>query len=398
LIVTQSSRRAFPFAALKSLSQFIVIVVVSAFAWATAHAQTFTVLYNLTGGTDGATPQANVILDSEGNIYGTTVFGGDMNCPINTIGCGTVFKIDTSGNETVLHAFDATDGASPLAGLVRDSQGNLYGTAGYNGLNSGGILFKLDPNNVFTVLYNFGNFFDGNHPQGLSIDRSGNLFGVTTSGGSHYDGGTLFVFTSNAAFYVLHRFHGGKMDASIPTGPPFIDSLGNLYGVASDDADDPGAFWSYTNQGVYAHRFLKGSPGPAFPEGGLAQDSQGDFLVASADGGAYGTGTIFRANANGAILNYYSFNVAEGWPTGGLVSDANGNFYGATSGGGYKNEYGTVFKFIPGGQHSILHTFSNVSEGKTPLAGLAIDLQGNLYGTTSAGGAYGYGTVFKMTP
>jgi uncharacterized repeat protein (TIGR03803 family) len=197
-----------------------------------------TVLYTFTGGTDGGGPQADLIRDKEGNLYGTTAYGGDPSC--SPYGCGTVFKVDTSGHETVLYSFTATngDGANPKAGLIRDAAGNLYGTttdggtAGCtgNGFTGCGTVFKLDINNKESILYSFtGTGGDGGNPHaGLILDAAGNLYGTTSYGG--FPGaGTVFMLDPSGKETVLYSFTG-RLDGGGPYGL-VRDAAGNLYGT-----------------------------------------------------------------------------------------------------------------------------------------------------------------------
>jgi len=152
------------------------------------------VLYRFTGGTDGANPEAGLVRDAAGNLYGTTTYGGGGACQNGSFtGCGTVFKVDKTGKETVLYRFTGgTDGANPFAGLVRDSAGNLYGTT-YQGGNTGcqsqmggcGTVFKVDTTGKEIVLYSFTGGTDGETPfAGLLLDAAGNLYGTTAAGGT----------------------------------------------------------------------------------------------------------------------------------------------------------------------------------------------------------------------
>jgi uncharacterized repeat protein (TIGR03803 family) len=159
-----------------------------------------TVLYAFSGGADGGVPQADVIRDAAGNLYGTTGFGGNTSssCLFGSAGCGVVFKLDPSGNETVLYAFSGMDGASPTAGLIQDAAGNLYGTTPFGGNTSSttcidaggcGVVFKLDPSGKETVLYTFTGGADGFNPTaGLVRDAAGNLYGTAPGGGAHGGG------------------------------------------------------------------------------------------------------------------------------------------------------------------------------------------------------------------
>jgi uncharacterized repeat protein (TIGR03803 family) len=184
------------------------------------------VLYTFTGGTggtDGASPLAGVTLDPAGNLYGTTSAGGGPN------NYGTVFKIDTGGNETVLHAFaGGADGQDPEGGLVRDFAGNLYGTTNVGG--GDGNVFKIDAAGNYSVLFNF-NQTDGQYPSGgLLRDSAGNLYGTTIFGGE-YNWGTVFKLDTMGNETVLYSFTGGK-DGKYPTGVTLIrDASGNLFGT-----------------------------------------------------------------------------------------------------------------------------------------------------------------------
>jgi uncharacterized repeat protein (TIGR03803 family) len=213
-----------------------------------------TVLHSFTGGSDGAAPSGNLILDTAGNLYGVTIFGGDLSCPLviaGRSGCGVVFKMDPTGNETVLYAFTGgADGASPAAGsgLVMDADGNIYGVAQYGGEfgqqcevqpgydNYGcGTVFKLSSSGVFTVLHEFNN--DGSEgvtPNGgLVLDPSGNLYGTTQesslSGGL---GGTVFELSPGGELTVLYNFEFDDFqNGDGPAAGLVRDSSGNLYGT-----------------------------------------------------------------------------------------------------------------------------------------------------------------------
>jgi uncharacterized repeat protein (TIGR03803 family) len=191
---------------------------------------------SFTGGADGSSPFAGVIMDSSGNLYGTTLFGGSSDQ-------GTVFKLDTSGNETVLHNFSGgADGAQPLGGLIMDASGNLYGTTRLGGSSTSGncrsgcgTVFKLNAsaNYAETVLHAF-NFTDGAIPgAGLIMNASSNLFGTTEQGGSSGCGGsgcgTVFKVDASGNETVLHSFTG--TDGQFPTAGVTMDGSGNLYGT-----------------------------------------------------------------------------------------------------------------------------------------------------------------------
>src|SRR5580658_681412 len=185
-----------------------------------------TVLYSFTGGADGQAPHAGLLLDGEGNLYGTTVAGGAN-------GYGVVFKLDTAGTETVLHSFAAgADGAEPDAGVIQDSAGNLYGTTDYGGASGEGVIFKIDTSGNETVLYTFTGGADGGIPGCLILDSAGNLYSTAFEGGA-YGFGVVFKLDTTGAETVLYSFAGGKDGLQPSLLGLFRDSAGNLYGTAS---------------------------------------------------------------------------------------------------------------------------------------------------------------------
>jgi uncharacterized repeat protein (TIGR03803 family) len=195
---------------------------------------TLTVLYNFTG-SDGANPVGRLVRDGLGNLYGTTWLGGDLSCQIG--GCGTVFKLDRSGKETVLHKFTARngDGAMPNGNLLRDSAGNLYGTTrsgGAQGLYGYGTVFKLTSRGRETVLHSFAGYpADGAGPSaGVIRDSKGNLYGTTGAGGTE-QWGTVFKLDPNGKLTLLHSFTNGA-DGGEPLSELLLDGSGNLYGTA----------------------------------------------------------------------------------------------------------------------------------------------------------------------
>jgi len=199
----------------------------------------FTVLYSFTGGANGAGPVSGLIRDSDGNLYGATVGGGSSTC---LGGCGVVYKLDTSGHETVLYSFTgAADGANPSSGVINDPAGNLYGTTEYGGITSQcvgefskgcGVVYKLNATGGETVLYNFTGGADVSYPSGgLVRDSAGNLYGTSTSGGTANEGAVYEVDTAGQET-LLHSFTGGT-DGGYPWGGVILDPAGNLYGTTS---------------------------------------------------------------------------------------------------------------------------------------------------------------------
>lgn len=384
-----------------------------------ASAQTEAILHSFTGGSDGGFPQAGLIFDSKGNLYGTTEFGGTGGGFCGT--CGTAFELTpgVSGTwtETVLYAFGSTassDGVFPIGPLIFDGKGNLYGAASQGGALGGGTVFELSPGSSGTwtekVLYNFTGGADGGFPYGggLVFDGSGNLYGTTPSGGK-YGFGTVFELIPGATGTwtekVLHSFTGGN-DGAYPYGSTLIlDSAGNLYGVAGQGGfHDYGVVFKLTRGSGWAEKVLYAFPGGAggsFPEGNLVFDSAGKlygtalyivFELTPTSSGPWTEKTLhsFTGGSDGADASA------------GLAFDKAGNLYGTTSSGGAHR--GTVFELIPGAggtwTEKILHRFSSSGgDGVFPQFGtLAIDATGHLYGTTPQGGTSNNGVVFEVTP
>jgi uncharacterized repeat protein (TIGR03803 family) len=385
-----------------------------------AEAQAFTTLHNFAGyPADGAQPYAGLLRDASGNLYGTTVDGGpSTNC--GGYGCGTVFKIDPSGTLTLLHSFSGNDGASPYGGLTLDSSGNLYGTTYYGGSSGQGTVFKLDTSGKnFTVLHNFGDGTvtpDGAHPiPGLILDSSGKLYGTTDYGGSAGQGTVFEIAAAGGTLTVLHNFGDGTLpnDGAQPWAGLVLDSSGNLYGTttAGGSANQGTVFKIPTAGGTLTvlHNFSDGTvtDDGAFPTASLILDSSGNLYGPTPQGGSASQGTIFKIPAAGGpltVLHSFGDGTVTGdgvAPGGGLVLDSSGNLYGTASSGGSSND-GMVFKFsISGGTLTPLHSF-DAADGAEPTAALVRDALGNLYGTTFVGGPSttceytSCGTVFEI--
>jgi uncharacterized repeat protein (TIGR03803 family) len=331
----------------------------------TAQAQVFGVLYEFTGGADGGNPYASsLVQDSAGNLYGTTEYGGILSCQGGLApGCGTVFKLD-SGSETVLHSFAGSpDGQFPLPGLIRDKAGNLYGTtfAGGTGPGPNGTVFKITSSGSESVLYSFTGAPNVDSPFSVLIrDSAGNLYGTSRSGGA-FGLGSVFKLTTRGKETVLHSFTGGP-DGATPFAGLILDSAGNLYGTTYDGGSSAsrGIVFKLDPSGTVTvlHTF-KASGDGAHPYAGLTRDSQGNLYGTTYFGGKSGFGTIFKIDSTGKETVLHSFSGPEGASPyfGSLVIDENSNIFGAASTGGASN-VGTVFKRSPGGKLTVLHTFS----------------------------------------
>ena len=394
----------------------LMLVLAAVFSIAqAASAQTFRLLYQFKSGPDGDNPYASLILDAEGNLYGTTMIDGAYSC-------GTVFKVSPEGKETVLHSFTGTggDGANPVAPLTRDAAGNLYGTTEYGGLFGGacggngcGVVFKLDPAGKETVLYRFTGIpqVDGMNPQqGLVRDSKGNLYGTTSQGGIYSYGnsyGTVFKIDPAGEETLLHSFNPFTPpydDGWFPIGGSLLrDADGNLYGTTYiGGVYYRGIVFELDPNGIESVLYGFGSAGAgdgALPSGTMVRDPAGSLYGTTIQGGAVGAGTVFKLDPNNkeTIIHSFAATATDGAvPGGGLVRDSAANLYGTTSEGG-SLLYGTVFKLDSSGKETILHNFSG-KNGDWPELGVVRDSKGNLYGTTQYGGAYGGGVVFKVSP
>jgi len=355
-----------------------------------------TVLYNFTGGADGGEPQAGVILDAQGNLYGTTLLGGTGDCPE---GCGVVYKLDASGQESVLHSFTGgADGANGNGdpGLIRDAEGNLYGaTSNGGGPASAGVLFELDPAGQESVLYTFPSASDGANPHaGVIDDGKGNLYGTTYSGGPANAGVVYQVDATGET--VLYRFTGGA-DGKNPNAGVIRDLAGNLYGTTVYGGVGYGVVYQVNAEGNESvlHAFAGGADG-AYPYAGVILDSEGNLYGTTYAGGPENSGVVYKVDATGHETVLFGFSGTDGsGPQAGVIRDAAGNLYGTTVYGGASNA-GVVYELHANGIETVLHSFTAGLDGANPYAGLIGDATGNLYGTTYFGGPSNAGIVYKV--
>jgi uncharacterized repeat protein (TIGR03803 family) len=382
-----------------------------------AQAQTLTVLHNFTG-PDGSYPHGPLLFDQAGSVYGTTSGGG-------AIGYGTVFKLDASGNESVLASFGDLPGAYPLGGLVRDTSGNLYGITSnsyYCQSTTGcGNVFKVDPSGTVTVLHRFGGTSDGTNPTGrLALDSAGNLYGTTFTGGGTrcqrfvgtklvYVGcGTVFKIDASGQESVLHRFV--ITDGAYPSAGLVQDTAGNLFGTAYQGGLQNcmfsvlgcGTVFKVDSTGqfsvLYSFEGPEAGPDGAYPQASLALDPAGNLYSTTGTGGSAtasqcpslaqggNCGTIFQLTPAGNETVLYSFKAPAGGAVSGLVRDAVGNLYGLVG--------GTAFKLDSSANKTDLYTFTGSDAWVS--GDLVLDANGNLYGVTPHGTS-GFGTVFKLT-
>jgi uncharacterized repeat protein (TIGR03803 family) len=284
---------------------------------------TETVLHTFTGGSDGANPNGALIADTAGNLYGNTTYGGDGGSCSHFGGCGVVFKLSPDGTETVLHTFTGgSDGANPIAGLIADRAGNLYGTTFFGGGRGScyrgcGVVFKLSPDGAETVLHTFTGGSDGSSPEApLIADSAGNLYGTTDYGGGICSGpfagcGVVFKLSPDGVETVLHTFTGGR-DGADPSAGLIADRAGNLYGTTFFGGGR-GSCYGGTGCGVVfklspdgaetmLHTFTGGSDGASPSVGlGLIADTAGNLYGTTTSGGVGANGVVFKLSGTGFV-------------------------------------------------------------------------------------------------
>jgi uncharacterized repeat protein (TIGR03803 family) len=415
-----------------------LVLLVGTSAWAAG----YKVLYNF--GTPSSTPSSGLITDAAGNAYGVTSAGGSS-------GVGTVYELSLKTGYHLLYSFHKNSaGFLPQGNLVLDSAGNLYGTTVGGGIENAqcvrgcGVVFELSPplnggSWTETVLYSFCsqvNCADGAYPQaGVIFDSAGNLFGTTEDGGVDcgvLGCGTVFELQhsqSGWAESVLYQFKGNGIDGINPLGGLVFDPAGNLYGTVFslgpnnggsvfELTPSPHGVWNFSL--LYAFDGSSGSKDGIGPEAGLILDDLGNVYGTTVYGGSSssgefnGYGTVFELTPElqGSWKETILYNFAGGndgaEPESSLVLDSSGKLYGTTFGGGTPNTRacngfgcGTVFRLTPGigGQwtENLFRFPIDGSLGLQPTAPVFLDAAGRVYGTTPAGGQTNSGVMFRIT-
>jgi uncharacterized repeat protein (TIGR03803 family) len=354
---------------------------------------TFTMLHDFAGPSgDGANSGAGVTLDSNGNIYGTTDYGGAGNA-------GAIFKLATDGTQTLLHSFGGTgDGINPDGAVTTDPKtGDIYGGTEQGGTDGYGVIYKLAANGTYTVLHSFDGVSEGSELRGqLLRDSHGNLYGTAVFGGANGDG-TVFKASAKGRVTVLHTFNG--TDGNAPEHGVIRDEAGNLYGVtAFGGASGAGSVFKIAADGTFStlYSFTGGNDG-FIPYGRLARDKDGNLYGSTEASGAHHSGVVFKLAPNGTLTTLYSFTGGvDGANAQGDMLLVGKNLYGTTTYGGDPNcQCGVVFEVKPSGKESVLHTFVG-GDGGNPTAGLTMN-NSAFYGTTNSYGANGFGVVFSVT-
>ena len=391
----------------------------------------YKVLYSFgsSGPNDGSGPRSRLLMDGAGNLYGTTG-GGGMN------GAGTVFELtpapDGTWNESTLYNFcsqdQCADGRGPVAGLIFDQTGNLYGTTLQGGISGEaccwGTVFELSPpaapgnSWIETVLYTFGGntYNDGCYPKApLTFDALGNLYGTASQcGDGQNPNGSVFELTPSGngtwTETVLHNFTctkpvGGCNGGALPMAGVVFDKSGNLYGTTQHGGNP---------QSEGTGTVYKLSPGPqgwtetvlytfgstgnvrgADPVAPINFDSAGNMYSTVYWGGQYGLGGVFRLSPSQKTEITLSFDGALGHPAAGVLIDPrNRDLYGTSAG---SQSYGSVFK-ISKEKVTTLYSFTGGADGGMPVAALIADKKGHIYGTAEVGGDFGQGVVFEIIP
>lgn len=381
--------------------RFLYLVLLLFVAGASgSQAQTFTTLasFNYTdGGDSNAAPDfGSLVQGFDGNLYGTTE-------DLGATSSGNIFRITTSGALRDLYNFcsqaNCSDGSQPYAGVIQGRDGNLYGTNFDGGVNGQGTVFKITPSGTLTTLYSFcGQPFcqDGAQPAAaLTEATDGNFYGTTFTGGIS-GAGTVYRVTPSGSLTTLWSFCSSTCtDGASPYAGLIQANNGSLYGSTYE----PGAIFRVTLDGTFT--VLSGAVSSPYS------------LIQGADGNLYGTtgglgsgGSVFKLTLGGAATTLYNFcslaNCADGSSPSGLTQATDGNFYGTTAAGG-ANGFGTIFSLTPSGVLSTLHNFCakiKCVDGSIPLSGVVQATNGVFYGKTVQGGSYPpcqCGTVFSLS-
>jgi uncharacterized repeat protein (TIGR03803 family) len=424
------------------LAALLVVVGITApWSGASAHKYSFHTLYSFCAEancTDGEFPEAMLLMDRQGNLYGTTVTYGAS----GQSQAGTVFELIPNGKRwkhRTLYSFcsqaNCADGDNPTGNLIIDASGTLYGTTLEGGPydNDAGVVFELLPTDrkwKYKQLYAFcgpnypecedGTFLRGGltyagAASGQPYDGVSPLFGNTVLGGAGQGNGVAFRLDPQNRRWketVLYSFCSSPSctDGGQPYDTPVTDSAGRLFGTTTIGGGTSGGLggtvYSITgmNESVtYAFCPASGCADGAEPTAPVVLDNEGHIFGTALEGGAGNprSGVLFAISGSSEQV-LHSFcseaNYADGvYPQAGVIADASGNLFGATLYGG-SNDHGVIYQFN-GGTERVLHTFcteAGCPDGSNPYGGLVMDAAGNLYGTTEYGGANGGGTVFEL--
>jgi len=374
---------------MKPIRFLSLAVVICSLTFLPAHAAlTLSRLYSFaSGATSGEYPYGPLVLANDGNFYGTAQQGG-----ANTY-YGAVFRMTPGGTVTVIFSFNYSNGAYPFAGLLLGRDGNLYGTTAYGGANYDGTVFGITTNGVLITLASF-NGANGSAPFAKLVQATdGNFYGTTLQGGT-FGLGTVFRMTPAGVLTNLASFN--RVNGVSPYGGLIQGADGNLYGMTSGGgAYGQGTIFRMTSNGALV-TLASFQSGGGFSLGELVQGVDGSFYGAGSESGGSGKGNVFKLSPDGVLTNLVTFQNTNGaYPYGGLTLGLDGNLYGTTEGGG-TNGNGTLFQIFPDGTFAKLADFG-ASTGLYPFAPPVQGADGNLYGTTEEGGANSYGAIYRLS-
>ena len=346
-------------------------------------------------GTNGYQPIGGVTLDSQGNLFGTTSHN------TNNVN-GSVWEI-ASGSNTIntIASFNGTNGASPWAGVTLDSQGNLYGTTQSGGASGDGAVWEIvKGSNTITTLASFNGTNGSMVRGGVTFDSNGNLYGTTQTGGANSGGTVWEIVKGSSAITTLGSFNFNASYGSQPIAGVTFDSHGNLFGTTSSGGSlGTGAVWEIAKGSGTITTFASFSAAGFNAKGSVTIDAQGNLYGTTSASTTFGNkGTVWEiASGTNTITNLVTFTGANGsTPYSGVTLDGQGNLYGTTTIGG-ANNMGTLFEIVKGSSTITTLVSFNGSNGAEPYAGVTFDSSGNVYGTTLIGGANNNdGTVFEL--
>lgn len=381
----------------------MTVAVVAIVLTLPAQAQTFTILHSFSGAADGSTPYAGLSMDSRGNLYGTTAFGGHSACSFGST-CGAVYKLQHNGSNWLfytLYEFSGADGGNPQARVIVGPDGSLYGTTTYGGSAGQGTVFRLQPPASFchafscpwreTVLHSFTGGTDGANPTygDLAFDQAGNLYGTTPFGGSHGCGVVYELSPSGNSWaesivYTSACEDGGELYAGVT-----FDSAGNMYGTTSGGGSSNGNVYKLTHtDSGWVESTIYHFPFPGGAYGGVTLDPAGNLY-----GITFFDPQVYQLSPASDGWHYLALYTPGGY---GAVAqptlDAAGNVYGT---GVFSTP--EVFRLTPFNRIWTLTGF-NGTAGGAPFSNVVLDANGNAYATASEGGDYNGGVVFQITP
>ncbi len=362
----------------------------------------FTSLYSFTGTNDGASPYAGLVQGSDGNLYGTTSSGGTNNL-------GTVFRI-SNGVLTCLYSFNGTNGTAPYAALVLGKDGNLYGTTYAGGVSDLGTIFQITTNGTLTTLFSFtgtNDPYQGANPAAALVPATdGSFYGTAEYGGltnaSYYGRGygTVFQLTTNGTIAVPAVF--GNTNGAYPAGGLLLGQDGNFYGTTTWGGQGItailpgwGTVFKMSPDGTLTNIYLF----TGFDDGGFIYaglvQGRDGYLYGAAFSGGSDYGTLFKVSTNGSFILLHTFSYFDSGSPYGGMTEGSDGNFYGTTYGAYAG-FGSVFSVTPGGAFTNLFFFNNTN-GSHPVGVLVQGADGNFYGTTSEGGANGLGTVFQLS-